>query len=384
MASLFSRLLGGNQAQAQPQSQNIFLPSIGANVSVPAAAPAQQPQRRGPSLVDTVFGVAAGYSPGTVRRNFERADMADEAARAELAAAQRTAGERQQVLGQITDPFERAIAMSNLSKWGEARATGLESATLARGARRVGPNGQVIGNNPFQFQTGDEIVEQDEAGQWNPVYTRTAPSISERNTQERTQADIALGRGRLGVDQAELGLRQGELAYKQQADQETRAREQRERQVAAEGQNVADQNMIRSIENATSGIERYIDSSGTWTNPRSFIPQDRANLESFVTALQGVITLDGLAEMKANSPNGASGMGAMSEKEGQWLASRVAALDPNMSKGELQGSLKEITDFLQTIRDRSGRRATAVGGGSSSQISRDAALAELRRRGVVP
>lgn len=89
MANLFSRLLGGNAAQPASQPQALALPSIGANINIPAAAaPAQQPQRRGPSLIDTLFGAAAGYSPGATALKFEQAQREAEIKRQQQQALQ--------------------------------------------------------------------------------------------------------------------------------------------------------------------------------------------------------------------------------------------------------------------------------------------------------
>lgn len=347
-----------------------------AEVSAPAQqqAPLMRPRanrRSDPSLLDTIWGVAAGYSPSATRRRIEADEMALDKSALELGAAERTAGEREQILSMITDPRQRMIAMANMPKFGEAMASGLESYTLAPGAVRGGPNGSVVAQNAQKFLMGDQIVTQGEDGEWRPVHTRTDPSISESIQRDRLAHDaqieqlkLAQGDRRIVADERKTDADVRRIEADVSADESKRIREQAERDAAIAGANQSDQNAIRSIETALSGIDRHIGAAGVWTQYQPWNKQDRANLEAQITALQGVITLDGLAEMKSNSPNGASGMGAMSEREGQWLASRVAALEPDMDQRELQRSMSEIKSFLDTIRERASRRQQANPGGT--------------------
>lgn len=364
MANLFSRLFGGDQPQAQPQAQpqsqpqNVSLPSIGANIAIPAAAPAQQPKRRGPSLIDTLFGVAAGYSPGNTSMMYERAMMGNEKARAELNAVEQAARERQNILGQITDPEERSIAAANLGKWGEAKATGLESYTLARGARRGGPGGQIVADNPMQFQTGDEIVQQGDGGVWGPVYTRSAPSISEVLQRDKLNEEIRSGdlnrnlqdrRITSDIDISERGanVKDRELAMKE----EEYRREETQRREAADRQRAQNLTRADTMDNAVSRAKEYVGSAGFWQryDPRNL--QDRENFTNVITPLKSAITFDGLMQMKANSPNGASGLGALSDYEARLLSDAVAALDVNMSEEELRKSFAEIDKYIKKIRE---------------------------------
>lgn len=385
MATLFEMI----QQRQQPMpsyGRNALLADTADQVAAmpqqPLMRPTAERQRsRGPSVLDTIWGMAAGYSPNATRQMGEQRDLAMRAAEAELAASGRNLSDREAVLSQITDPRERAVAMANMGKWGENAAQRYGMTNLSRGGVLASGTGEILAANPFTHETGDEIVGVGPDGA-RELYTRRAPSIREQIDKDRVDADIALGQSNLGIKQAELGIAQAEAGAKQAE----RDRAAVEREVAAEGATASDTSKVRAMTTAMDGIRRHIGSAGTWTNPRSHLPQQRANLEAQITALQGVITLDGLAEMKANSPNGASGMGAMSEREGAWLASRVAALDPNMSSDELEVALGEITDFMDEIKARAERRQRALGGGRSSGGSapnRAALLAEARRRGLL-
>jgi hypothetical protein len=86
--------------------------------------------------------------------------------------------------------------------------------------------------------------------------------------------------------------------------------------------------------------------TGTWGAIAELKPGGGTPRDDFLgnlTSIQGGIINEKLAALKEASKNGASGLGALSEKEGERLASSVAALTPNMSPDELMSeSFKEI------------------------------------------
>jgi hypothetical protein len=82
------------------------------------------------------------------------------------------------------------------------------------------------------------------------------------------------------------------------------------------------------------------------TDARDF----RATLE----AIKGGIILEKMQALKEASKTGASGLGALSEKEGDRLAASVAALDPGMSDEKLNESLDAIekhANFLRAVAE---------------------------------
>lgn len=82
-----------------------------------------------------------------------------------------------------------------------------------------------------------------------------------------------------------------------------------------------------------------------------------------LTSIQGGIINEKLAALKEASKTGASGLGALSEKEGERLASSVAALTTNMSQQAYEDSFKEIARHayvLQAVRDGKDPRSPAV------------------------
>lgn len=336
-------------------------------------------RRSGPGLLDTIWGVAAGYSPNATRQAFDAKEQ--EAATRDLAMQQ-----QQMALGTITDPRERAAFLANPEEWGKAQAGRFGVHNLARGAQLVGGGGDTIANNPYQFQSGDEIIE---VGNGDPraVYTRTAPSIAEALDQEklrigadqfRVTSDIArqnadtsreVGLGNLAVAQGGLGLRQAEIGRTQAQQDEAKANQ-------AAGVTQTAQNMGQALASA----RRFTGSAGVVNAYNPLQAQNRANLSGYLDTLKGNLTFDKLMDMKANSPTGASGLGALSDNEARLLASTVAAMDVGMSEAELNRNLGIIDNYIKKMQEGATRAAPASGG----QVSREAALAELRRRGVVP
>lgn len=377
MATLFE-ILQQKQAPAPQYGGNALLADTAdAARAMPQAQPLMRPtaerqRSRGPGLLDTIWGMAAGYSPNATRQMGEARELSMRAAENELASSGRALEDRRSVLEQITDPRERAVAMANMGKWGENAAQRYGMTNLSRGGVLASGTGEILAANPFTHETGDEIVGVGPSGA-DRIYTRQAPSIREQIDQDKVDADIALGQAGLGIKQAELGIAQAEAGAKVAQ----RDREAAERETAVEGANASDTSKVRAMNTAMEGIRRHLGSAGAWTNLQPWKKQSRADLEAQITALQGVITLDGLAEMKANSPNGASGMGAMSEREGQWLASRVAALDPNMRSEELELAMGEITDFIAEIESRAARRQRSLGGGRGQPV-RVTSIAQAR------
>lgn len=90
---------------------------------------------------------------------------------------------------------------------------------------------------------------------------------------------------------------------------------------------------------------------------------ERNDFKALLDQIQGGIILEKLQTLKEASKTGASGMGALSEREGARLAAAVAALDPNMSAEALETSFQEIerhAKTLQAVRDGLDPRDPAV------------------------
>lgn len=110
--------------------------------------------------------------------------------------------------------------------------------------------------------------------------------------------------------------------------------------------------VLGSVSKALGQVSKY--SSGTLGGYTTLIPGTPAkNLESTIKTIQANLALSALAELKANSPNGASGLGAASDREGDWLSSAVANLDVGQSPAQLKENLNAVqthyVSYLATL-----------------------------------
>lgn len=95
-----------------------------------------------------------------------------------------------------------------------------------------------------------------------------------------------------------------------------------------------------------------------------YIPGTQAkNLSSDISTISGRITKDVLGQLKSQSSTGASGFGALSEKEGQLLRDSVASLDQSQSKEHFLGNLRDVENHyraLQAIQNNEDPRLPSV------------------------
>jgi hypothetical protein len=68
------------------------------------------------------------------------------------------------------------------------------------------------------------------------------------------------------------------------------------------------------------------------------------DLRGDIDTLKANLTFDELKKLKAASPTGASGLGALSDTEGRLLASTVANLDPGQSEDRLRENLQQVAE----------------------------------------
>lgn len=73
-----------------------------------------------------------------------------------------------------------------------------------------------------------------------------------------------------------------------------------------------------------------------------FVGQNSANLAATLSGIEGSVINDTLKQLKAASASGASGLGALSEKEGQRLAASVAALQQTQDEQSLKENLARV------------------------------------------
>lgn len=321
-----------------------------ANMPQGGGAPVRKAEK--PGLLDYVWGVASGYNPNDIRRGFD--------AREQQAAAQEAMRMQQaQIASGITDPTERALFQTSPQDWAKNVGQQFAPQVVGAGAAQAVAGRRTV-EQPSFTESGDTILRRTSEG-ISPVFTRTTPSIAEQVQQGRLAQDVSqFARTQDLAErkfQTDTGLAQAELGIKQ-ADLGTRLTEAQlkaaERAKAATGQASAQAQTADSMEQALTRAREYIDTGGVWTGLQPWKRQGRANLEGQIDTLKGNLTFDKLMEMKASSPTGASGLGALSDSEARMLAATVASLSPDMSAAELERSFSVVDGLVRKLRDTSG------------------------------
>lgn len=347
MATLYDQIWGQpTQAGAGP---SMF---AGAQQAVNALPPGVQRRAERPGLLDYVWGVAAGYNPNDIRRGFderERQAQAQEAMRAQQA----------QIASQITDPTERALFMISPEDWAKNVGQQFAPQVVGAGAAQAVAGRRTV-EQPSFTESGDTILRRTSEGVV-PIFTRTDPSISEQTARDR----LAIDQGQFNVaqnlrerqfqtgtalSQAELDIKQADLGQRQTEAQ----RKDQERIRAEEQQANATVQTAGAMSQALTRAREFIGAAGALTKYNPLQIQNRANLEGNLDTLKANLTFDKLMEMKASSPTGASGLGALSDNEARLLASTVASLSPDMSPQELERSFGEIDALVAKMRDTRG------------------------------
>lgn len=332
-------------------------------------APAQRPRVSGWRVFDGIFSSQGdGTISGSLDR--ERARLAAESMRPQREAQQ------QQVLAGITDPRERALFLGlGAEDWQKNVGQQFAPQVIAPGS------GQAIGGRigvemPSYTESGDTILRRTSQG-IEPAYTRTAPSIAESIAQQNADStrmtaerpvELAPGTVALNRDGSMFGqgapriLSAGDGVdlvseadgpiYSNPRDAPPVDPADAERQrAAAETARTARLSMADNLQTGLTGARQFISTAGVWNQYNPLNRQGRANLEAHLETIKGNITFEKLAAMKAASPTGASGLGALSDNESRMLASTVAALSPDMSPEQLQRSFAVIDRLVAKLRE---------------------------------
>lgn len=333
--------------------------------SMPQGGQGGMPVRKAekPGLLDYVWGVAAGYNPNDIRRGFESREQ-------QAAAQEAMRAQQAQIASGITDPTERALFQTSPQDWAKNVGQQFAPQVVGAGAAQAVAGRRTV-EQPSFTESGDTILRRTSEG-ISPVFTRTTPSIAEQVQQGRLaqdvsqfartqdlaerkfQTDTGLAEAELGIKQADLGTRMTEAQIKA-AD----------RAKAEAGQASAQVQTANAMEQALGRSREFINTAGVWTGLQPWKRQGRENLEGNLDTLKSNLTFDKLMEMKASSPVGASGLGALSDNEARLLASTVASLSADMSSQELERSFAEIDRLVAKMRETGG----AAGGRASGPIA---------------
>lgn len=129
------------------------------------------------------------------------------------------------------------------------------------------------------------------------------------------------------------------------------------------------------------GVDRNFGIAGKYypTIPGS----DAANSQELLKQLDATTFIGALGQMKNQSATGASGLGALSEREGDKVQSAQAALGRSQSYEAFQKNLANYKQELAASKTRLTAGFQNIYGQKQPSIDSNSALAELKRRGLV-
>jgi len=371
----FAMADAGDEAMfAANPNGTVFSQPQQAQMAMPQAAPMTAPGMAQRDRVNPLNVLFRGLAPNlSGALDTERTRLQTEADRPAQQAR------LQAVLSQMSDPREQALFLGlGGDDWQKNVGQQYAPQVVAAGGAQV-VNGRRTVDQPTYSETGDTIVSRSSAGV-QPVYTRTAPSIAEQTAQDRLAWDRQYGTTNLGISQqnadtsrqnanttaANAGstLSPGQVRFDAygrpvanlptaNAANTPEAREARASALTGTAGNIS---------TALGRARALAGTAGTWQQYNPLARQGRVDLESSLNTIKANLTFDKLNELKAASPTGASGLGALSNQEGILLASTVAALSPDMSPGELEASFKIIDDLVAKM-NQSADSIRSGGGG---------------------
>lgn len=335
------------------------------------AAPQGRERVSGWRLLDRVLG---GQTI-TEGLDAERARLQSEVDRPQALARMNRLRQAAEAMG----PAAMIAFETNPEKFGESLAEQYAPQVIAAGGiQSVIGSGQRV-SAPQVTQFGDSLVRTDPLRPQPETLMQRGPTHSEltaRLTAERP-VELAPGAVALNRDGTEFGrgadrilsaadgvdvlTETGRPIYQNQRDapvaDPVAAEAARRTAVAGEESR---RNMAANLATGLAGARQFVGSAGVWSQYNPLNRQSRANLEGHLDTIKGNITFERLTEMKRNSPNGASGLGALSDNEARMLASTVAALNPDMSPEQLSRSFAVIDDLVAKLEAPSPAAGGAV------------------------
>lgn len=155
---------------------------------------------------------------------------------------------------------------------------------------------------------------------------------------------------------------------------------------------MARQAALASIDDTAGALDELIDAQGNlkpgvagafgWDAARSYIPGgipgSAADAKARLDRLQSRLTVDLLGEMKRQSRTGASGFGALSEKELAVLQNAAARLGTSQSDESARQALLDVRKQLAGMRQRAAGAAPPQAGGGTPAASSGAAPKRIR------
>lgn len=366
----------------QPQRYGLLSPGAMGAINSAATMPAPQapaaPRRGRVNGLRVALDALLGNGDPFESLDKERARLEAEAMRPQMQARQA----QLRGLAEAMGPAAMIAFETNPEKFGESLAEQYAPQVIAAGGiQSVIGDGRRVGA-PQSREFGDRIATTDPlTGQISYSEPRPATFAEQtgrinannpinlapggRAIDPRSGATIAEGAPRVfsAADATQLFREDGGLLAENTRDAPP-VDVNRAAQTAAARTEMAD-----NLQTGLNGSRQFVEAAGVWTHLMPWQRQARANLEGHLETIKGNISFEKLMEMKANSPNGASGLGALSDREARMLANTVGALDADMSPEQLEQSFATIDRLVAKMRQE---QAGATSGSASGPIAQDA------------
>lgn len=220
------------------------------------------------------------------------------------------------------------------------------------GMTATGPNGETAvfrGGQwivmPSQPQGGASIMTKPA----DPTMAYKGPAAAVDLSSARADAAIKAAQAPyaapLAAAQAAKAEADAEKARRDLAATQATANPQQQRQMAA----LANDEVLAAIDRAKQGINHGLSTGYVARLPGFIQPQSATDLAGDLRTVGSRITLDTLAKLKQSSPTGASGLGSLTEREGDLLRDSVASLDPTLSKDKLLSNIADVERHYRNV-----------------------------------
>jgi hypothetical protein len=110
--------------------------------------------------------------------------------------------------------------------------------------------------------------------------------------------------------------------------------------------------ILKNTENSWSPVDPAVGAVSGTVLQSGWMPvlgQSAKNVAASLDTIKGNISLQSLQAMREASPSGASGLGSVTEQEGQRLAASLAALDQSQSRDQFQKNLQRVKSEYERI-----------------------------------
>lgn len=251
--------------------------------------------------------------------------------------------------------------------------------SLAPGARRYDANNQLVAEAPLQEKphydadrAGFVQLASDGTPVFKPVPGITPKPEPSQHITPYQQAQLSLGQARLALDTET----RRDAAETKKAALQAKAEQNQQAALARH------RDAVESATTLIGAIDRLRNSPGykglgtLLGGLNAAIPYtDVRDAQAQLEVLKAQIALGVMSKLKALSPQGATGFGALSEKELAVIQNSIDSLSPGISHAKLEQSLNEIQKAMEKIKTH--RRRIALATSSSVAVNNTAWWAVL-------